>query len=117
MRASVRRESKQKRVREKGASRGLSAGYLEPDRYGDMDSDDEGISINAIKKQHKNKLATQKGDRPHIYSSDEEGSDIETRRARRLDKAKALKDSDSEDEGSGGGEPENQSGGGTSSEE
>lgn len=61
LRATVRRESKQKRVREKGASRGLSAGYLEPDRYGDADSDDDGISLNAIKKQHKNKLAAQKG--------------------------------------------------------
>lgn len=55
------------------------------------------------------------GDRPQIYSSDEDGSDIETRRARRLDKAKALKDSDSE-ENSGEGE-DNQSGGKTSSEE
>lgn len=33
-----------------------------------------------------------------IYSSDEEGSDIETRRARKMDKAKALKDSESSEE-------------------
>ena len=56
LKASVRRESKQRRIREKSAHRGLSAGYLEPDRYGDLDSDEEGISINAIKKQHRNKL-------------------------------------------------------------
>jgi RNA polymerase-associated protein LEO1 len=36
--------------------------------------------------------------RPPIYSSDEEGSDFETRRAKKLDKAKALKDSDEESE-------------------
>jgi RNA polymerase-associated protein LEO1 len=33
-----------------------------------------------------------------IYSSDEEGSDFEARRAKKLDKAKALKDSDEESE-------------------
>lgn len=33
-----------------------------------------------------------------IYSSDEEGSDIEDRRNRKSDKAKALKDSDSGEE-------------------
>lgn len=46
------------------------------------------------------------GERPNIYSSDEDASDIETRRARRLDKAKALKDSDDDDDDSaddGGG--------------
>lgn len=36
--------------------------------------------------------------RPPIYSSDEEGSDFEARRAKKLDKAKALKDSDEESE-------------------
>lgn len=36
--------------------------------------------------------------RPPIYSTDEEGSDFEARRAKKLDKAKALKDSDEESE-------------------
>jgi hypothetical protein len=36
--------------------------------------------------------------RPPIYSSDEEGSDFEARRAKKLDKAKALKESDEESE-------------------
>lgn len=35
--------------------------------------------------------------RRNIYSSDEEGSDFEARRAKKLDKAKALKDSDEEE--------------------
>jgi hypothetical protein len=34
-----------------------------------------------------------------IYSSDEEGSDFEARRAKKLDKAKALKESDESDSG------------------
>lgn len=51
LRASVRRESKQKRVRERGAGRGLSTSYLEPDQEG---SDDEGgISLSAIKSKYK----------------------------------------------------------------
>lgn len=48
----MRRESKQKRVRERGAGRGLSANYLEPDR--EDGSEDEGaISLNAIKGKFK----------------------------------------------------------------
>lgn len=55
LRASVRRESKQKRIRERTATgRGMSGGYLEPDREGYEDSEDEGgISLTAIKKQFK----------------------------------------------------------------
>lgn len=50
LRASIRRENQQRRVREKSHSRGLSASYLEPDG-GDYDDDEEaGISITAIKK-------------------------------------------------------------------
>ncbi|PSN33955.1 Another transcription unit protein, partial [Blattella germanica] len=100
LRASLRRESKQKRVRERGAGRGLSAGYLEPDNREEEGSEDEGaISLAAIKSKYKNKSATSKNEnRPPIYSSDEEGSDFEARRAKKLDKAKALKDSDEESE-------------------
>lgn len=58
-------------------------------------SEDEGaISLNAIKNKYKSgaMTATKGG---AIYSSDEEGSDIEDRRGRKLDKPRALKDSDS----------------------
>lgn len=49
----MRRESKQKRVKEKASNRGLSANYLEPDNY---DEDDEGtISLAAIKNKFKKK--------------------------------------------------------------
>lgn len=49
----MRRENKQRRVREKASSRGLTANYLEPDAY---DEDEEGgISLAAIKNKFKNK--------------------------------------------------------------
>ena len=55
LRASVRRESKQKRVRERTVTgRGMSGSYLEPDRDGYEDSEDEGaISLSAIKNKFK----------------------------------------------------------------
>nr|CAD7198435.1 unnamed protein product [Timema douglasi] len=97
LRASMRRESKQKRVKERGASRGLSAGYLEPDHRDEEGSEDEGaISLAAIKNKYKKGGPAKSDNRPPIYSSDEEGSDFEARRAKKLDKAKVLKDSDEE---------------------
>ncbi|XP_060517349.1 another transcription unit protein [Cylas formicarius] len=59
-------------------------------------SDDEGaISISAIKNKYKAGAGgVSKGGA--IYSSDDEGSDIENRRVRKSDKPKALKDSDEE---------------------
>ncbi|GAB6031915.1 hypothetical protein CHUAL_010306 [Chamberlinius hualienensis] len=97
LRASIRRESKQRRMRERAMSRGLSASYLEGDRYDDDEDDDDGVSLAAIK--NKFKKGALRDSRPPIYSSDSEGSEIDDRRARRLEKAKAISDSD--DEGSG----------------
>lgn len=61
-------------------------------------SDEEGaISLNAIKNKYKSGAALPaKGGA--IYSSDEEGSDIEARRTKKIDKTKALKDSESSEE-------------------
>lgn len=62
-------------------------------------SDEDGaISLNAIKNKYKSGahisgIAAKGG---AIYSSDEEGSDIEDRRNRKTDKAKALSDSGEE---------------------
>lgn len=54
LRASMRRESKQKRIRERGAGRGLSTSYLEPDNREEDGSEDEGaISLAAIKSKYK----------------------------------------------------------------
>lgn len=47
----MRRENKQRRVKEKASSRGLSTNYLEPDNY--EDEDEGGISIAAIKGKYK----------------------------------------------------------------
>ncbi|XP_060780213.1 RNA polymerase-associated protein LEO1 isoform X2 [Neoarius graeffei] len=97
LRASIRRESQQRRMREKQHQRGLSAGYLEPDRYDDEEEGDEAISLAAIKSKYKG--GGLREERARIYSSDsDEGSDED--KAQRLMKAKKL-DSDEEGENSG----------------
>lgn len=118
LRASLRRESKQRRVRERvtGRGGGLSASYLE----GDIDDDDDEnvISLSAIKNRYKpgGPNPRQKS-RANIYSSDEDddddgGSDIEDRmKARKLEKAKALKMSDDEDDDGEGAVPSSSGGG------
>ncbi|KAH6930944.1 hypothetical protein HPB50_021058 [Hyalomma asiaticum] len=90
LRASIRRESKQRRLREKSHSRGLSAAYLE------ADEDDAAISLSAIKNKYRRGGAAAK-ERPSIYSSDDDASDLEEQRARRLEKAKAGPDNDDDD--------------------
>nr|SVE74394.1 EOG090X0BPX [Daphnia barbata] len=106
LRASVRRESKQKRMLERAATgRGMSGGYLEPDREGYDDSEDEGgISLTAIKKQYKRGGPRDAfHQRPPIYSSEEDASDIEDRKAKKLERAKALPDDDDNDDDDAGG--------------
>ncbi|XP_028926778.1 RNA polymerase-associated protein LEO1 isoform X3 [Ornithorhynchus anatinus] len=86
LRASIRRESQQRRMREKQHQRGLSANYLEPDRYDDEDEGEESISLAAIKNRYKGGI---REERARIYSSDsDEGSDED--KAQRLLKAKKL---------------------------
>ncbi|KAI4894450.1 hypothetical protein NFI96_023815 [Prochilodus magdalenae] len=90
LRASIRRESQQRRMREKQHQRGLSAGYLEPDRYEEDEEGEESISLAAIKSKYKG--GGLREERARIYSSDsDEGSDED--KAQRLMKAKKL-DSD-----------------------
>ncbi|XP_023930509.1 RNA polymerase-associated protein LEO1 [Lingula anatina] len=92
LRASIRRESQQRRMREKAHSRGISQSYLEDEE----DEDEEGaISLAAIKKSFKEK---RKETRPNIYSDSEDsaGSEKDTTKANRLMKAKKLA-SDSEE--------------------
>lgn len=107
LRASLRRESKQRRVRERvtGRGGGLSQSYLEQDL--DDDDDENVISLSAIKNRYKGgKNPGQKTRAANIYSSDDDddndGSDAdEGLKARKLEKAKALKMSDDEEEGAG----------------
>lgn len=116
LRASIRRESQQRRMREKQHQRGLSSSYLEPDRYDDEEEGEEAISLAAIKSKYKGgglrgtETLVQRHaefllrkmklydfylfpeERARIYSSDsDEGSDED--KAQRLMKAKKL-DSD-----------------------
>ncbi|XP_071297643.1 RNA polymerase-associated protein LEO1 isoform X1 [Agelaius tricolor] len=96
LRASIRRESQQRRMREKQHQRGLSASYLEPDRYDEEDEGDDAISLAAIKNRYKGGI---REERARIYSSDsDEGSDED--KTQRLLKAKKL-NSDEEGEPSG----------------
>lgn len=96
LRASIRRESQQRRMREKQHQRGLSASYLEPDRYEEEEEGEESISLAAIKNRYKGGI---REERARIYSSDsDEGSEED--RAQRLLKAKKL-NSDEEGEPSG----------------
>uniref|UniRef100_A0A3Q0QU41 RNA polymerase-associated protein LEO1 n=1 Tax=Amphilophus citrinellus TaxID=61819 RepID=A0A3Q0QU41_AMPCI len=98
LRASIRRESQQRRMREKQHQRGLSSSYLEPDRYDDEEEGEDAISLAAIKSKYKGGSGLRE-ERARIYSSDsDEGSDDD--KAQRLMKAKKL-DSDEEGEGSG----------------
>ncbi|XP_026504082.1 RNA polymerase-associated protein LEO1 isoform X2 [Terrapene carolina triunguis] len=86
LRASIRRESQQRRMREKQHQRGLSANYLEPDRYDEEEEGEEAISLAAIKNRYKGGI---REERARIYSSDsDEGSDED--RTQRLLKAKKL---------------------------
>ena len=51
LRAAMRRDSRQKRIRDRAGHRGLSSGHLE----GDYSDEDEGVSIAAIKMKFKKK--------------------------------------------------------------
>ncbi|KRY18703.1 RNA polymerase-associated protein LEO1 [Trichinella patagoniensis] len=51
LRAKARRETQQRRVKERPPVRGLSANYLEPDR--NESEDEEGVSLSAIKRKYK----------------------------------------------------------------
>ncbi|CAH0390368.1 unnamed protein product [Bemisia tabaci] len=115
LRASLRRESKQKRVKERGASRGLSASYLEPDRE-DGSDDENAISVSAIKNKFKQKALNTR----NIYSSDEDGSDLEVSSSKKHDKAKIVFSDDDDEKSSAGsasGSDDEKSAGSKTSEE
>lgn len=92
LRASIRRESTRRRMKERSLHRGLNARYLE-----DGEDDDEGgVSLNDLKKEYKQKRA----DRfQTIYSSDSDDSYSDGEKSGRLMKAKkGGSDEDSEEE-------------------
>jgi len=88
LREALRKDASKKRVKEKGASQGLSGGYLE-----DEDDDEEGaVSIAKIKAKYKSGGGAGEKKKP-IYSDSD--SDMEERKGKRLQKAKGGVDSDS----------------------
>ncbi|CAB4038351.1 RNA polymerase-associated LEO1 [Paramuricea clavata] len=73
LRTQLRRENQQRRMRERSNARGLTASYLEPDRY---DDDEEGLeqSLLEMKKHYKKGLAKSRlGDVYSDQESEEEG--------------------------------------------
>ncbi|CAH1790045.1 unnamed protein product, partial [Owenia fusiformis] len=94
LKATIRRESQQRRIRDRAHNKGLSSSYLEDD-----EENEAGISLSAIKNAYKPNKKSGK-DRMNIYSSDSEESlddEVEERRERRLMKAKKIMDSDDEE--------------------
>ncbi|RWS31580.1 RNA polymerase-associated protein LEO1-like protein [Leptotrombidium deliense] len=68
LKASIRRENKMRRIRDRANVRGPTASYLEPDQY--EEEDDEGaISLSAIKNKYK------KGGPAYNVYTDSEGSE------------------------------------------
>merc|ERR1711994_472251 len=91
LRADLRRDSMVNRKKERATGRNLAKGYLEGG-----DSDEDGVSLAEIKNKYKKGSGSKASDyvKPG-YSSDEEDSDVETKKARRLEKAKAaIRDSE-----------------------
>ncbi|XP_055328006.1 RNA polymerase-associated protein LEO1-like [Paramacrobiotus metropolitanus] len=83
LKASIRRETQQRRIRERVYNRGITSGFLE----GNDEEDDNTISLSAIKNSYK------RGDYTRPAFSDEEESDSESRR-KKLENAKDEEDDD-----------------------
>ena len=56
LRAAIRRENQQRRVRERHSQRGLTASYLEPDREEEEEEEEGGVSVMAIKSSVRSRL-------------------------------------------------------------
>ncbi|XP_034172079.1 another transcription unit [Osmia lignaria lignaria] len=96
LRMAMRVQSKTKKSSAGRGTTGRSVGGYGADAYHDDGSDDEGaISLAAIKNKYKKGMNIPVK-ASNIYSSDEEGSDFETFRAKKNIKGKVLKDSDEE---------------------
>ncbi|XP_050526264.1 another transcription unit protein [Daktulosphaira vitifoliae] len=94
LRQSMRKETKVKRARERGATSNLSSSYLEPERE-DGSDDENAISLSAIKnKFNKKNTSISKIDKSNIYSSEDDSSDMDTKKKRQT---RIVSDSDEED--------------------
>lgn len=95
LKASIRRENKMRRVREKAPFRGPTASYLEPDAYDDDDDDDGGVSLSAIKKRYK-----KGGAGYNIYTDSDDDSDLDKKKSssERKRTAKVVESDDEDDD-------------------
>lgn len=91
LKASIRRENKARRTRERSHHRGPSASYLEPDQY-DEEDEDGGISLSAIKNNAK------KRDYSNTYSDSDDGSDLEIGTKKSSEKRKAARIEESDED-------------------
>lgn len=85
LKAVMRRENKQRRIKEKAFKRGISSHYMETGYEEEEEEDDNTVSVSATKKRHK-------GHKP-IYTSDDDSDDNSRRRS-----TKRPVQSDSEEE-------------------
>ncbi|CAH8462135.1 unnamed protein product [Schistosoma turkestanicum] len=99
LRATLRRESQLRRMREKQAMSRNSFGSERRRSYGEDDDEDDGntTSLNALKRNAKNSLLAARKDVSAIYSSDEESlSDISEPRSRKKVRAKISDEEESD---------------------
>ncbi|CAH8476158.1 unnamed protein product [Schistosoma guineensis] len=99
LRATLRRESQLRRMREKQAMSRSSFGSERRRSYGEDDDEDDGntTSLNALKRNAKNSLLAARKDVAAIYSSDEESlSDISEPRSRKKVRAKISDEEESD---------------------
>lgn len=93
LKASIRRENKVKRIKERAPYRGPTASYLEDNEYEDEDEDD-GTSIKKIKDDIKNKKFGRKYD--EIYSSDDDSDDLGATNDKKKKTAKVIESDEDE---------------------
>ncbi|KFD63273.1 hypothetical protein M514_10850 [Trichuris suis] len=93
LRTKARKESQQRRIKERSQHRGLSTSYLEPDRH-DSEEEEGDVSLSAIKRKFK----TGAKDYYQQFSSSGSEASIDDR-YRRIDQSKVL-DSDEGEEAS-----------------
>lgn len=100
LRASIRRESQQRRQREKQHMRGLSSNYLESDRFEEEEEEgEEAISLAAIKNRFKGNM---REERARIYSSDSDEGSEDDKNARAAKAKKIESDEEGTEEGTSG---------------
>lgn len=94
LKASIRRENKVRRVRERSMNRGPTASYLEPD---DEEDEDGAISLSAIKNKFKQNRGAAYAD-TYTDDSDDDASDLDIGKRSADSKKKKAKIEESDDD-------------------